>query len=505
MPATLALTELDEATREYLLTVRGRQGKGMPGIFVPKSNAMPVVGCILGPIIMAVVVIFTIVPDQIYKDPNALAFLQTAGIMLGGWMVFAALRSWLFGKTRSTAGHWIYGDSLFLYEAKAEQITVTPMKPISEATATHNTSNGSYQNTVLVFNFSDNRKHSITITDQRRAEALVTYYNYLAWARGSEGGERSTLPPAVLGGMAKYVAKNDQEPLEPDGGINLNAIELESQAMPEEPQKVRSALPNLFMYLFLLGAGVACYFFMREVDIPMRDDAIYTMVTTEPVQPVFLRQYLMDDRNTLHREDVIKKLAPFYEKPIVHVRAKVRDAKLREGMVKLLESLAKADQPVVSMKITEVKTPASAEAGREERVKQVRELLARFTSDTFTRVWEADRMPDPNPWENPPPKMGEQLMFFTEAPEGTNAHLDIAYQFVPVPGEVGRYNMKADIAIRDDVEGNQTWKGEFYSTQVVLLPKTSDEREKWAEDFATSLKRALVGDNPVPKVNNPGF
>src|SRR5262249_27178607 len=149
-----------------------------------------------------------------------------------------------------------------LYEANAEQVTITPMKTLTEATATHNTSNGAYQNTVVNLTFSDLRPTTVTVSDQRRGGALVTFYNYRAWARGPEGGERTSLPPAVLGGMAKYVAKNDQEPLEPDGGINLNAIELESQSMPEEPHKVRGSLPNLFMYLLILGAGAGCYYFM---------------------------------------------------------------------------------------------------------------------------------------------------------------------------------------------------------------------------------------------------
>src|SRR4051794_38517608 len=100
MPTTFVFEELDAATRDYLLAARDRQGKGMPGVFVKGSNALPLLGCILGPIIMFGVLFFTWVPDQIYTDPNKLAFLQTAGVLVGGWMVLAAFRSWASRRSR---------------------------------------------------------------------------------------------------------------------------------------------------------------------------------------------------------------------------------------------------------------------------------------------------------------------------------------------------------------------------------------------------------------------
>ena len=55
----------------------------------------------------------------IYKDPVRIAFLQTAGLLVGGWLLFAGFRG---GKgTNKIAGSWVYVDPLHLYEAYREQ------------------------------------------------------------------------------------------------------------------------------------------------------------------------------------------------------------------------------------------------------------------------------------------------------------------------------------------------------------------------------------------------
>ena len=60
------------------------------------------------------------------------------------------------------------------------------------------------------------------------------------------------LPPATLGGLAKYVARNDAEPKDGDGNINLNLIELDITEVPEEPMRERRAMPAVLPYLFIL-------------------------------------------------------------------------------------------------------------------------------------------------------------------------------------------------------------------------------------------------------------
>src|SRR5688500_14004605 len=89
--------ELDDETRAYLREVRTRRGNRTPGIFVGGGNGWPVVAIILGPIIAAVALSQGFLST---KDAWAVALLQTAGLMLGGWMIVYAFRRW-FAAGRS--------------------------------------------------------------------------------------------------------------------------------------------------------------------------------------------------------------------------------------------------------------------------------------------------------------------------------------------------------------------------------------------------------------------
>ena len=133
-------------------------------------------------------------------------------------------------------------------------------------------------------------------------------------------------------------------------------------------------MPAVLPYVFLLLYGAGCFFVMAfVVNPPLRDDAIFDAVMKEPsVEPRFLRAYLVDSRNKLHRDEVTKKLSSFYTTPINHVRQNGKDTDLREGMAQMLESLRTADQPVVSVRVTEMNTPAGMDGGKADRQSKLR-------------------------------------------------------------------------------------------------------------------------------------
>src|SRR5262245_12195001 len=140
------LKELDEATQEYLLAVRDAEGDRMPGVFVPGKNYWPVVGVIVGPILIITVLIFTL---GSLSDPVGTAMLQTAALMLGGWMIVAAIRVWVLQRGTNYLGHFTYADSARLYEASGTMVTITSLKKLLGANATDNYNEGAYQNTVI--------------------------------------------------------------------------------------------------------------------------------------------------------------------------------------------------------------------------------------------------------------------------------------------------------------------------------------------------------------------
>ena len=307
----------------------------------------------------------------------------------------------------------------------------------------------------------------------------MVYLNYLAWARGEEGGDRGSLPPATLGGLAKYVARNDAEPKDGDGNINLNLIELDITEVPEEPTRERRAMPAVLPYLFILIPGAGVFFVMsRVINPPMRDDAIYEAVTrnTQPpsTEPRFLRAYLIDERNKRHRKQVLDLLAGFYTPVINHVENRTASPELKAGMVKLLESLRAADQPIVSLRVTELMDgKPSGKSGAGERQKKLREDLVGGKTNTgggggildeFAKVSPPIQAPPGVIFPQQPPPIGHQLIAFAEAPdEAKNAHIEVTYELKPGT-DANSYRVEVTITIRTDVEAPPV------ATDHVLMP-----------------------------------
>ena len=456
MPTKFVFEELDSTTRNYLLHARANDGAGQPGVFIPGSNWLAGLGCIVGPVVIGLTLLFTLtnLAGVIFDDPGGVALLQTAGILVGGWMLVAAVRIWWKEGSPKFPGYWVYADPLHLYEARAEQVAVYPLADAVEAQFTHNYNNNKYQSSTVRIALPQNAVCSVTVVHERRAEELVTFVNYLAWARGPEGGERRNLPPATLGGLARYVSKNDHEPLNAEGRLNLDLLEVDAEdgEVPAEPHREGRATPAILPYVVLLLAGVACFFVMRAVNIPLRDDAIFEAVTTPPVEPRYLRAYLMDSRNTRHRDEVYAKLGPFYDPGINYVRQTATNPQLRDGMVQVLESLKKAEIPIVAIRVTERQAIPGTESGTAGRVEAFWRGVRTTTVDTLNKVTPAIVAP-PGVVLNPaPPPIGDQLIdfAFVQEPADAPAHFEVDYSFTPTAN--GKYLISAKVAIRVSVD-----------------------------------------------------
>lgn len=475
MPQTFVFEELDEATRDYLLRVRDTKGEGAPGLFTPTASSMAGCGCVAGPIIIVATLVLTLttVVDVVYEDPVRVAFLQTAGILVGGWLLFAGFRAKASRISKTLAGNWVYVDPLHLYQANREQVTVTDLDNVIDASYTHNYNNGKHQNTFIQVRMGGNATATLTLYNERRAEQVVAFLNYLAWARGPEGGERVRLPPASLGALARYVATNGIEPTDHQGNIDLDLIALDITTVPEEPQRVGRAAPNILPYIVMLIAGVGVFFLMAKVvNPPFRDAAIYNAVSHEPCEPWFLRLYLLDERNIAHRDQVVQRLGKEYDEAIGKLQGKPGDQNLRRGMIEILRSLKVPEQPLVSLKVTETAGPA----GGKERVEKLRDGLvgtvqehkADASAKTFDYLTAQGGIMGElallMPAVNPPPGMtfpkprtarGIQMIEFAQMPEDAkHAHFEVSYQIVPDPNNPKGYLMSAVVEIRTNLDGN---------------------------------------------------
>lgn len=494
MATTFNFEELDEATRDYLIAVRDAEGLGSPGVFVNTSDSLPGCGCIAGPIVIIATLLATLTTwfGIIYDDPVGVALLQTGGLLLGGWLLMAKFRGGQ--RSNKVAGTWVYVDPLFLYEAYREKVTLTPIEEVAEAHYTHNYNNGNYQNSVVNIDMGGRSAYAITIQNEARAEQMVVYLNYLAWARGSDGGDRANLPPATLGGLAKYVAKNDHEPLDAESNINLNLIELDITEVPEEPTRAGRATPAFFPYLVMIGFAGLCFLVMAfVVNPPLRDDAIFNAVMKAP-EPRMLRAYLVDTRNTAHRDQVTQRLSQFYDDPIMHVKSKGGDERLRDGMAAVLASVRTADQPVVSIRVTEKGAPAGRADAKGSREGEIRTQFVNTINNEFSRQlpWGGPIPPPPGmTWSEQPPPVGQQLLAFIEAPEdAANVHFDVKYTIEP--GDFGAAKIVADVEIRSSIEDAKP----VGASTVTVTGVTASELENpsvLAKRLSDALSKAMIG------------
>lgn len=516
MSQTFVFEELDETTRSYLTAVRDAQGAGAPGVFAPTKSSMAGCGCIAGPIIIALTLALTLTNwiGVVYDDPIRVALLQTAGLLVGGWLLIAGIRSSGMKGNNRIAGHWVYLDSLHLYQAYREQVKITKIDDAVEANFTHNYNNGAYQNSVVNILFSGNASTSVALNNEQRAEQMVVYLNYLAWARGPEGGERASLPPTSLGGLAKYVAKNDAEPKDAEDNINLNLVELDITEVPEEPVREGRAMPSFLPYIAILAAGAGIFYVMAfKVNPMVRDDALYEAVckVTQPpsIEPRFLRVYLIDPRNTRHRTEVQQKLASFYDDAIQRIpqQGQGADANLRNGMVEILRSLKDADQPIVSLKVSE----EAPKAGAEERVKKLREdLVGQMTVNAdgsvtvnpngilgeLARLMPPIQEPPGVTFNPKPPPIGVQLIDFAQMPDDAkHAHFEVTYQFVQTKANPKLYQLVAKVEFRTNLDNDKP--DATYTEDSRLVPET-----QFSQGLEQLKDRVLLG--MLGKGANPG-
>lgn len=529
MSQTFVFEELDSATRGYLTDVRATGGQGAPGVFALTSDGLAGCGCVSGIIVVVatLVVTLTSMVDVVYKDPGRVALLQTGGLLLGGWLIFAAMRTSARGNAK-VAGTWVYVDPLYVYEAFREQVTVTPIEGVTEASFTHNYNDGTYQNSVVRAIRSGAPPIVLTIKNELRAEQMTVFLNYLAWARGPEGGNRGELPPAAIGALAKYVAENDHEPKDAEGNISVDLVGDRYESVPEEPKREGRSAPAFVPYVVLLIAGGALYLLMKEVvNPPIHDDAIYSAVSTEPCEPWFLQMYLLDEKNnTRHRPQVQARLALEYDKAIDKLKnAPGADTILRTGMIKTLDALKPTIRPVVSLSVSE----SSPKPGAEKRVEKLRDDLVGavkpqkvptnstpdpdyYTAEGGIMGKMAELAPPVQPLDPtvqfPVPRtaVGIQLIEFASKPEDAKfAHFEVTYEFVPSTKTKGLYRLKAKVEVRTDLEAAPV----ATATDEPLQEFTEGQFDSELLRFKDRTLLGLVGTGPagfqLPKVQLPNF
>jgi hypothetical protein len=371
MTQSFQFEELDGETREYLHQARESNGKGMPGIFAGKSNHLPLLGMLFGFGIIVLTLLVTFPPTL---PPTKEALLQTAGFLLGGWMIVAAMRVWMSGKSGKYAGHFVFVDADYLYEGKGGVVHVTDLANMRSAKAVKNFNEGKYQNTSITLKVGHDRR-TVQVHNEERGRRITVFLNAVCYMRdGGEDGkdqDLQKLSPEAMGAVAKEVARTGEFP------ANIAAAEEAEIARVARPRKDGRRSTGILAMLFTIVAGVLMFFGFRAMNEPLRDEAIFESVKSLPAkeQPPALRLYLSNPDFVAHRDEAQRMLDAAYDNG-VQANIKGTDDDMKKGISEVVLSLKTKPQPVVSFVVAEEQADGGQNAGLSSREAKVQKDLA---------------------------------------------------------------------------------------------------------------------------------
>jgi hypothetical protein len=223
----------------------------------------------------------------------------------------------------------------------------------------------------------------------------------------------------------------------------------------------------VFWYLFWVVFGLGTYAAFAAVDSPVRDAAAFASAGNSPQG---LRAYLLDDRNTAHRQEALDKLAALYDAPVERIRTGDKaDPVLREGMAKLVDTLRGPEPPVVTIRVTNA--AANNPKLAEFELKNLQDQLG----DGIAQV------------------VGTDHIRFLVPEEGENPHLDVVVTVTTVKSV---QKITCDVSVRLKPDGDVVVKKSIESSpplnpaEGIQFPGANDPVTR----ARTTVLVALVGE-----------
>ena len=341
--------QLDSSTLAYLRTVVRAGGRRMPGIFHAKSNYWPVIGLLLGLMVLFVTLVMTFPPTE---EPTKEALLQTAGFLLGGWLVLAAFRVWIARAAGRSLGSFTYADALTLYEVAGDDVTITDLSDLLEARATRVQNDSGYASTDISLRLGSG-SHEFAMYADIQGRRMTVFLNTLAYISG--GGEDGNdtrlqaLSPFEAAGYARHVALTGEFPR------SITEVEeIESMELPSPTQSAGRLSGGFIWYLAIFAAGAIMFVGFRGCNKLVREDLIYNRIKELPSkeQPPALRLYLSHPEFQKHRADAVAKLDQSYSQAAAQL-VNGKNESFRDALRELIKGLPKKAQPVISLVVQE--------------------------------------------------------------------------------------------------------------------------------------------------------
>jgi hypothetical protein len=443
--------ELDRDTLEYLRLARERHGRGLPGIFLDARQArlyaayLPWWGLGCGPALILLTLLLT---WGSLSDPVGVALFQTGGILLGGWMLVAALRCLAARASSNYLGDFKYIDPLYIWHGTGTGVWVEPIDMLLGADAQHSyDEHGNYKHSTVRVRLAD-QKLDLDVYGQGRAEQIEDYLEGL-----SEIHDGS---PAERGYTALEQVSEDDDDYDEDEDDREELVE----EIPR-PERARTSLGWLPLVL-LPVVGVALFLACKWLATRLRDDAFFEAVKAKQAQD--LRAYLADRRNTRHRDEVAQRLRGLQEGTAVRVAGQ-GEPDLGAGLAELVRAVAGDARPVITLGFTKQEkkpdtpqaylSPAVLETLNRQIIKDVTDKLASHlgqstadyaeTTDGHAMITFSPKVVVPAKDDAPPREVRiDWTVTFQPEPEGKKRTLELTTKRPmagddPVPAVRGLY------------------------------------------------------------------
>jgi hypothetical protein len=466
MSTAIKFEELDATTREYLHQAKSRAGTGMPGIYVSKGYSRLFWALFVGPVIALG---FFVMSLGSTKDAGAIAMLQTAGLLLGSWLTFFAYRRWTTGRSNIYGGYFLYFDPLHVYDVAGETITIINLNTVRSVT-THSTRGGSIE-----FDLGFGRSATIAMPSSFEAAKVESYYAAMAeleereaasdpWESDVQHQQKGPRKPgfwsaasvAEIGLASKYIVENG---LIPKSSAEIDLDVVSHVHVPESPSQVRRAGWGIGpIFLWIIATGLV-YCLLWKANVPIQDS--FAFLKAKSAGAPGLRAYLLDDRNTMYRDEAKQMLAKLYDAPIAAIRNSATPAITpipRQALIRLLESLKTVEvQPVLTLRIESI---GAADSTRSDKIQT-------DLSDSLGQT------------------IGRELIAFAEPPEENKPHILIRYLDDKAVQSVG-----VDIYFQFDPDAEKPELEAHFT-----MPIDDEEQQEGSPDqIAVMLATVLAGE-----------
>lgn len=456
--------KLNAEAKRYLGDVRRRGGRGIPGVYLALSDNRPIWAALAGVVVLP---LFLWIGYTSSKAPWATAMLQTAGVLLGGWLLWFAVRRWT-ASTDSSSGYFYYFDSRHAFVGEGETIRVAPIHP-SAKVSPHGA------NAILIESDLDDR--TIAVPNRGFAERVSDFYHGLAWVRSREDGPWANLEDDEAGAVARYLAEEDEAPQ------NLAEADLGIDSFTDTVRATGRLKSGILGLLAWLGIGAASFAIFSATNGIIQDNMAFAgakgNIGKDSAEKYTgaqgLRDYLLNERNTRNRDEAKALLSKLYDAPIAQVKSNpTADPILRDGIAALLESLRGPETPAVSITAIDTEAPVQTNLAKG--------LRSRFADGIATAV-------------------GKDLIAFGEPPADKPALLTIRYSRTnPTSVEwIVEIRLKPDDASPFQAKGSAAYSGGIGFQpmpfgQTVELPTSETDAIGEAVYFDVMMK--MIGQAP---------